>query len=305
MNDEIDQAAILEAIRRGTATDDDRLALFEKWEPLRNRIAYKFKTFLRCPDEIDDLLSESYFATMKAAETYDPEKGKGFGAWLSLYLHKSFEQYLDEQSGNGLAAGASSRISAVKRFERDHFLECGVKPPDWLICERFEISRELLDRWRVTASGARSLEEEIDDNLTLLDTLEGGEDPEAVVVNHMTTLEIRRLLLKYSRTLTKDEREAIYYHFLKGYTSESCAEIMRVSVKKFHEIKRRALKRLRTSKLKSEIGRLLPEMLGSRPYRRGSRRGSSTEVSALKIIELEEEFRRQNMKSKRKIQAEV
>lgn len=296
MNDEIDQDAILEAIRSGNATEDDRLALFEKWKPLRTRIAHKFKQFLRCADEIDDLLSESYFATMKAAETYDPKRGKSFSGWLSLYLHKTFEQYIDEQSGNGLAAGVSSRISALKKFERDYFLEYGTKPSDRMICQRFGVSPELLVRWRETAAGARSLDEEIDENLTRLDTINGGEDPETILINQETTLEIRRLLLKYSRILTKDERESVYYHYLKGYDPESCAEIMMVSVQKFHEIKRRALKRLRSSRLKAEAGRLFPEILGSRPYRRGSARGSSTEISALKIIELEERLQTQPTK---------
>lgn len=297
MKELIDQGAILEAIRNGTATDAEKVALFEKWEPLRRRIAYKFRTFLRCEDEIDDLLSESYFATIKAAETWKPEEGKSFAGWLSFYLHKTFERYIDEQSGNGLAAGASSKRSAIGRFERDHVLTYGRQPPEWLVCEKFEISPERLHKWRSMGFGARSLEEKIDENLTLLDTLEDPEDMESAVINRLLRAEVRALIEKYSKALTKDEREAIRFFYLDERPAEECAALMLVSVAHFHKIRRSALKRLRSSRLRYEAGRLFPEWLGSRPYRRGGRCGSSTEISALKLIEYEEDRKKYDKKS--------
>ncbi len=282
------QKEILKAIQEGIASNEDRAELYESVKRLCWGIAYKYQTRLRCPDELEDLMQEAYFAVQKAAETYDPEGGKAFAGWLAFYLHRSYSAYISAQNGN--AAGCMQLASKISRYEGEYFSIMGKRPSDKTICFIFDITPDKLAALRSGNKGPLSLDQEDEEGISLFDRIDSsganeGRSLEDEVIDKIAMEEASEKLREYIDELNRDEREAIILYYFRNRTDRECSALMDIAQGRFTALRHRALHKLRSAKHRAELGRLLPDWLGSRPYNSRGRWTSSTEKSAMLLFE--------------------
>ena len=86
--------------------------------------------------------------------------------------------------------------------------------------------------------------------------------------------------------LNAKERRAIMLHYFIGKVDRECAEEMGMSVSGFRKLRLRALKYLREVGKGSDFRGLLPGLLGSAVYKKGSQWLSTTEKLAMDLFEV-------------------
>ena len=244
------QEEILKAIREGSATNDERAELYELVKKFCWGVAYKYQAKLRCPDEISDLLQESYFAVQKAAETFDPEDGKTFIGWLVYYLHRACAAYVAAQDGRGL--NREQLKSKIARFEGDYLSLFGSGPSDAAICYKFEITPDKLEALRAERSSMLSLDEVDENGLSLLDRIDqskarDGGSLEDEVIDKLAMEEAGAKLREYIGELRWDEQEAIKLYYFSNMTDRDCASRMNITEESFRALRHKALYKLRTA----------------------------------------------------------
>lgn len=86
--------------------------------------------------------------------------------------------------------------------------------------------------------------------------------------------------------LNAKERRAIILHYFMGKIDRECAEEMGMSVSGFRKLRLRTLKYLREVGNGADFRELLPGILGSAAYKRGSQWLSTTEKLAMELFEV-------------------
>ncbi len=279
------QAAMLQKIRDGTATPDDRLELFNAVKSFCWHIINRYKPMLRLKDEQDDLEQEAYIAVQDAAATYNPETDRPFSSWLAQYLHKSFCLYVGRQNGHG--PSEVNKSLAVRHFEREYMAETGHGPTDKQICHQTGISPETLKILRSTASGPYSLDKPNEDGGTLMDELDDTPESGSLedrVTDRMLWNEIRKKLAHYVEQLPGPERQSIVLTFYEDLNDNDAAALMGIEPARFRQIRKSAIHHLQTFRIKTDLRKLtddLPDWVGSKAYQRGR----STERTAIYMVE--------------------
>lgn len=282
------QNEIIEKIREGTASPDDTAELYKSIRGFCVKVAKRYESLLRTSGEMDDLLQEAYLATVEAAKAYDPEAGASFLSWLSFYLNRYYENYCGQQTGG--SAGTVQRARRIRRWEVRFMAELNRAPTDEEICRHFQITQETLRILR-----QRGKEISIDapvagaDELTVGDTIPDKNDLEEMVLDRIQRTEVREILRGYISDLPADQRAAVIKFYLIGNTDERGAAAMDLTENKFRSLRLAGLKQLRSRKHIEELGRYLPERLGSLPYKSVNRRKfqSSTEAAVFHNLHLQ------------------
>lgn len=268
-------------VRAGTATEANQAELYQKMHGLCYKIAKQYGSFLRCPDEVDDLMQEAFFALMEAAKAYDPDAGANFPTVASWYLRRTYENFIGSQTGR--SASVIQRAYAIARFKEKYAAKFDCEPSDEIICRHFDITPEnlqiLLHRGKEISLNDVVGEEE---NTELLDLLPGAADVETDVIDRLIAEEVRSTLRRFLDDLPDRERRACYMYYIRGWTNQKCGEAFGVSLSRFDQIRKKAVKMLRKSSNLRELGRYLPERIGSAAYKKADRNRwqSSTERAA-------------------------
>lgn len=84
---------LVEEIQKGINTEENKVQLYRQNKGL---ILLYAKKYMRNEDELEDYLSEGYFAVEKACHYYEPERGAVFSSILCYYLHDCFSKYTRE-----------------------------------------------------------------------------------------------------------------------------------------------------------------------------------------------------------------
>ena len=279
-------------VRNGTATEADRLQLYSQAQPFCRKLARQYASLLRCSGEEEDLLQEAFLAIMDAARTYSPEHGTAFLTWAAFYLRRAFESYIGRQSGG--SAATVRRLHLVRKYEAEFTAIHGRGPSESEICLHFEITPETLQILRQRGKEG-SLNATIDEEGTLeeLDRLADPRDMEADIIDRITAGEVRAILRRYISELPADERRATYLFYFLNRTDKQGAADMYITLEQFRGLRAKALRKLKTAKHLRELGRYLPEQVGSAAYYQintnRSKWQSSTELAAFLSIDKQDE----------------
>lgn len=288
-------AETLARIKAGTATRDEIGAAWLAHRRFVCKIANYYQSSLRTADEVDDLISESFFAFMDAARSFDPEKGS-FLNWLAKFLHRTFQAYVAVNAGRSRRDQALLRAirSFVSEFERDQ----GQRPSTLRIAEEVGISEQKVLEI-LTGEYTDSLDDPIGEDLTLSDEIPDDGCLEDQIIDRVIGAEVSKELYNAIQALPFNERSVIYLCYVRGLSDEHAAEFLGRSLREILNAKARAIRRLRSSRIRRRLSRLLPDRIGSLPYRGQLSRfmqygSSSTEAAAIKSITLGEQENESN-----------
>lgn len=268
-------------VRAGTATEADQAELYQKMHGLCYKIAKQYSSFLRCPDEVDDLMQEAFFALMEAARAYDPDAGANFLTVSSWYLRRTYENFIGSQTGR--SSSVIQKAYAINRFKEKYASEFGCLPADEIICRHFSITPENLQILLYRGKEI-SLNDAVgdDENIELVELLQSTADVETEVIDKLIAEQVRGTLRRFLDDLPERERRACYMYYIRGWPDRKCAEAFDVSNSRFQQMRQKAVKMLQKSSNLRELGRYLPERIGSAAYKKADRNRwqSSTERAA-------------------------
>ncbi len=277
-------------IRAGTATDAEQVNLYNQMLPFCRKLANQYNGLLQDPtDERQDLLQEAFLAIMDAARTYEPTAGAAFITWAAFFIRRAYESYIGAQVGR--SAAAVQEAHKVRSWAREITAKTGHEPTPAQICAHFELTPEkLLFLYQIGQE--KSLQEDLteDGDTTRLDLLADPQDMEADIIDRLTAEEVRDTLRRFLDDLPEDERRAAYMFYVRGWTDKDSAANMDTTPERFRALREKALRHLRNSRNLRELGRYLPERIGSAAYGRNSRNAwtSSTERAAFLSIRQDE-----------------
>lgn len=296
------QTELLVKIQAGTVSEEEEMEFFNSIRPFCYKVATRYKPALRCEDEIDDLMQESFLAVMDAAKAYDPAAGAGFPKWTAFYLHSYFDSYIAAQ--NGTSRSATERTRKIRRYIADYEAENGHEPTTDEICKRFGMLPETV-QILLHRGYEKSMSDELSEEFTLSETIPAPGNLEEDTIERIISAEVRGVLRRFIDDLPENERRACYMYFIRGWTDKQGADNLGVSVSRFQFIRQRGLKKLRRSRNIQELGRYLPERVGSAAYKRPdqNRWQSSTERAA--FMDLHEELVYEAQAIKKKVLHEI
>ncbi len=280
--------ALAAKVRAGTATEADKLQLFDSVKRFCRKIALEYRAALRCSDEIEDLMQESYFAVMDAAQSYYENAGSGFLNWMVFYVRRYYDGYIGHQAGK--SASFVQRRNDIAKFERDYFDSYGVEPSDKEICEHFKMAPETLAMLR-NGGKEKSLNTPLDEeeSFELLETISDPHDLEAETIEKIINEEVSKTLLRFIYDLPPQERDACIMYYVYNWTDKKGSEAMGIKVSSFQRFRKKAIKTLQRSRSMKELGRYLPERIEVIAYQgfNFQKWESSTERAAIKKIEID------------------
>lgn len=280
----MNQEELAERIQAGDATNGERLQLFNSLKRFSHKLARQYQAQLRCEGDVEDLIQEAFIAVDAAAHTFDPGKGVKFITWAGFYIRSAYADYIARQSGIGRRVVDQRYL--LNKYMKEFADLWGRKPSNDEICRGLKISQEKLF-FLLSAGKETSLNDEIDeDGAERAELIPDPHDLETEVIGSLISEEVRGVLRRFINDLPQAEREAVVRCFLQEQHASQAAREMGISVKQFRDHLRKGLTKLRASKYRRELGRYVPEKVGSIPYGRGIRDSfSSTELAAIKSIE--------------------
>lgn len=274
------QRAVLPKIRNGTATPEDKLALWESVRKFAAKVAEKYAYALRTSGELEDLESESYLATMACAQSYNPDAGP-FINYLAYYLQNAFAVYIEKQGGR--SRSARQRLQKIDRFIDSYIAVFGHEPTDEEICKRCAIQPGTLRYLRLMGYTDSLDEPAAEDDDRRRHDPPAPDDTEAEAIERVIASGVRSTLNKFIRELPARERRAVGLYYYSGLTIKQGAAKMQITESQFLTLRNRGIKRLRGFKCMDELRRWLPERAEALAYRRPRPGGpwrSSTEQAA-------------------------
>ena len=254
--------------------------------------------------EEEDAKQECFIAFMAAVKEYDPEKGAAF----STYLHSRCMWRLGRYAAD---CGQIVRLPQYRRqaignymqFVRQWYQVKGEQPDNWTLQMCLGLSADDIEQLRddMRLLNIRSIDEPLTDDQeggTLADLVQDpGADAEAAAMDPLFIQERKRAVWAAVDSLKPKEGEAVRMYYGQGLTYDQAAALSGVSRQQIRASLARGIRRLRTEPRYKE----LREFVDLSPvYSMGIQRSnfnrtwtSSTERTALHIIEMEDRWKRE------------
>lgn len=202
--------------------------------------------------EFEDLLQQSYFGLVAAAETYQQEYETSFAQHLAMHVRKELLLYIEN-------CGSTVRVPvhqcqlvfryhrAIKQYQQ----QTGRDPEDDYLCESLQISQKQLNRVRETVNIMRlkSLSETVsndpDADCTLADIVADPVDHYEEIDDHILNEELAEKIWTAVGKLKQRHKEVIISHYAEEKTVAEIAEEKGVPAHTIHRAKKTALQELR------------------------------------------------------------
>lgn len=170
--------------------------------------------------EFDDFLSVAYIAAHQAVMTYDPSKATKLSYWMWIVIQHALASEATKVSRQtGMAVHTEEGKRAYTRYETPSDFTTTLHSDDATLPERDQESRALA-------------EEGFEDDL--VDLLSDAQDWERVSVAILTALDER-------------EQRVLELHYFEGKTFPEVGKALGVSQQRAHQIKARAIQKLRAA----------------------------------------------------------
>ena len=292
---------LVKAIRKN-GNHDNRL-LMELWSQNKGLIGKACGKYAGRIEE-EDAKQECFIAFMAAVKEYDPEKGAAF----STYLHSRCMWRLGRYAAD---CGQIVRLPQYRRqaignymqFVRQWYQVKGEQPDNWTLQMCLGLSADDIEQLRddMRLLNIRSIDEPLTDDQeggTLADLVQDpGADAEAAAMDPLFIQERKRAVWAAVDSLKPKEGEAVRMYYGQGLTYDQAAALSGVSRQQIRASLARGIRRLRTEPRYKE----LREFVDLSPvYSMGIQRSnfnrtwtSSTERTALHIIEMEDRWKRE------------
>ena len=187
--------------------------------------------------EPEDLYQLGCLGFLKAIRGFDLGYGTQFSTYAVPKIAGEIRRFLRDDGavkvGRGLREQAMQILVARERLSHD----LGREPVLSELAEATGLSAEEIAAAELAAAAPESLQQEVEEGLTLESTLHDSEGEEAMV---------EKIALRSAiETLPESEKKTILLRFFKGLTQAQTARILSVSQVQVSRLERRALDRLR------------------------------------------------------------
>ena len=190
------------------------------------------------PLDLEDAIGEGYVGLVRAANSFDPERGINFSTYAAISINGAIIDALRRVSPGSRAARRDYRAYDQARGEMT--AELGREPSEAEVAARLNLDlTRLEDMHRYRTLRVVSIDAEIDSSGER--DIGADEDTEEYVLSRVEALEVRRLIA----SLMPREREIIFRHYIQGHSQRHIAEDLQVSESRISQLQRRALLHLR------------------------------------------------------------
>jgi len=243
--------------------------------------------------EFEDLLQESYFCFVKAAENWNADQGVSFSTYATTAIYRYLLQYVRKtHSIIRKPVYKESLIGKYKQFLNEYQKQYGKEPSDEELCNELAINADALALLKSDAycteclSLSASLPE--DDGTNLADLIPDPVDQYECVETRIIQGELAEKIWAAVSKLKEEQQTVIKQHYVDG---KSIASIARENHWKYHKTKRNHKTALDTLRRKNrrELKKFF-EIYGIGLKRTGLQYWkhtgtSSTEYAALKMLD--------------------
>lgn len=290
---------LIDEIRAG---DQDSTKLMKLWDQNSGLIWKACRKYAGRIEE-EDAKQECYFAFTDAVNKYDAAGGASFGTFLYNRCLWHLHRYI-ENCGDIIRIPAQRRqtIRQYMRFTRQYYQIKGREPSDLTLYAYLGLSPDQLRQLRadLRAVKVKSLDTPLSDDPeggTLSDLiLDEGEDIEAAATDPVFIQERRRAVWSAVDSLKEKDREAIRAYYQDGLTYQQAAALDGVTPERIRARLVHGLQELRKPKYRELRGfiDLSPiYSMGIQGSNFNRTWTSSTEKTALHLLEMEERWKRE------------
>lgn len=192
--------------------------------------------------ELEDLAQEGYFALVKAAEGYDPERGAAFVSYLAIHLHGQLRRYLAKSRASvSLGIHMTDEVIRYRRIMMESQRD-GAELDDDEICCRMHVSKRRLETIK-SASGAADVLSL--DHTQFYEQLSASENAIEDLETEIVSRQLSEKLWSMVEGLDVAERELIKGMFLRDKTGTEMAAELGVNYNRIRKLKRDAFDKLK------------------------------------------------------------
>ena len=289
---------LVRAIKQDTNVTNNLESLYLNNTGYIYKIASKYKGY----EDIDDLMQIGFIGMYEAIEPFDETKGFKFLTYARWHIRQAITRYLEENDMIRIPSYLIQRIHQYKKV-RNHFKSnLHREPTNQEYCRALKIDLEqlkdvkkALHKYKHIKSLNEPLKSSDGEDMTLADTVQSNENLEDSVIDNVmqerAKVELWEIL---SRECTPEQNKVINCRYRGDYTLKQAGEVIGVTPERARVVEANALRQLRVPRVSRELQRKF-EINEARAYSGGVNsfnrtRTSSTERTALKNIELEEEW---------------
>ena len=298
MIEDLTNEQLVAEIKQGINRKDNLEKLYLNNTGFIYRIASKYKSY----EDIDDLMQIGFIGMYEAIEPFDTEKGFKFLTYARWHIQQAMSRYLEENDIIRIPSYMVNRIHQYKKIRHHYKSILHREPTNQEYCRALKIDfkqledvKKALHKYKHIKSLNEPLKSSDGEDMTLADAISSEFDIEEKVIDDIMQKRVKTELWNIvSRECTPEQSKVINCRYKGEYTLKQAGEVIGVAPERARVVEANALRQLRVPRVSREL-RAKFEINEARAYSGGVNsfnrtRTSSTERTALKNIELEDEW---------------
>lgn len=272
-------------VKAGIDPADNMLALYQQNTGLIKKFANKYRGLA----EYDDLIQEGYIGLCNAVNNYNPDKAS-FSTYAVFWIRQAMIRYIDNSGAVRLPVHMCQRI---REYYTTHDVLCqeyGRKPSDEEIRRTMGLTHKEYATLKtgLQMSDLESLDKPVlsdeDRELTILDTIPGGQDPAEVSTDKRQQEEFKSLIWGMVDSLPEDKGCMIRQRYKAGMQIQEIADKNNISYWQADNRIRSGIREL--GRQRSKIMSYLPDKLETLAYYGSAKLFSQTWTSSTERVAL-------------------
>ena len=290
---------LVEKIQAGKDVKENMEQLWNQNTGMVAHIAWRYRERA----ELDDLMQEGFLGLQEAVRRYDQTKGVPFINYAAYWIKQVMVRYI---KGNGIVRipeGQQSRIIQYNRIVQAFQQKYCRMPTEAEMSHAMDMTVKQLRAFKRLARMANigSLDRPVgeeEDRLSFHEIIASGIDEQEVVLNSVEHEQVSKMLWGMVEELPGQQSGVIKKYYKENMTLKEIGEANGVTIERIRQLKEQGLRTLRNPKRSRRLREFYPD---DRIYSSGlSGNGigtfsrswtSSTERTAMKMIEKEQELR--------------